>query len=157
MADWGSPLQLIERAVQERAKALALDMSGTESTDALRRLIDDEIGRWHHDHQRGRRDFDIAEPDIAAERALRNLAGYGPLQPLLEDPDVWEIMINGPDAIFCKRHSGRSGYHDEVFHDDEHLQRVLTKILDDASRSHRKLDPAEGLQDAQLDTGARLH
>ncbi|MCU4183823.1 hypothetical protein K6U06_05580, partial [Acidiferrimicrobium sp. IK] len=30
-------------------------------------------------------------------------------------------------------------------------------ILDDASRSHRKLDPAEGLQDAQLDTGARLH
>ena len=66
-------------------------------------------------------------------------------------------MINAPDVIFCKRHTGRSGYHDEVFHDDEHLQRVLTKILDDASRSHRKLDPAEGLQDAQLDTGARLH
>ena len=34
---------------------------------------------------------------------------------------------------------------------------MLTKILDDASRSHRKLDPAEGLQDAQLDNGARLH
>jgi pilus assembly protein CpaF len=34
---------------------------------------------------------------------------------------------------------------------------VLTKILDDASKSHRKLDPAEGLQDAQLEDGARIH
>ncbi len=157
VAPWGSPLEVIELAVQERAKALSLDMSVADSAAALRQLIDDEIGRWHHDHQRGRRPFDIAEPDVAAERALRNLTGYGPLQPLLDDPDVWEIMINGPDAIFCKRHSGPGGYHDEVFHDDDHLQRVLTKILDDASRSHRKLDPAEGLQDAQLDTGARLH
>src|SRR5947207_3102912 len=66
-------------------------------------------------------------------------------------------MVNGPDAIFVKRHRGPSGYHDEVFHDDDHVVRTLTKILDDAAASHRKLDPAEGLQDAQLDTGARLH
>jgi pilus assembly protein CpaF len=66
-------------------------------------------------------------------------------------------MINGPTSIFTKRHSGSGGYHSEVFHDDEHVARILTKILDDASRSHRKLDPAEGLQDAQLDSGARLH
>src|SRR2546423_3860256 len=70
---------------------------------------------------------------------------------------MWEIMINGPDSVFVKRHSGPSGYHDEVFHDDDHVVRTLTKILDDAAASHRKLDPAEGLQDAQLDTGARLH
>ena len=56
-----------------------------------------------------------------------------------------------------KRHRGASGYHDEVFHDDEHVVRTLTKILDDASGAHRKLDPTEGLQDAQLDDGARLH
>jgi pilus assembly protein CpaF len=59
--------------------------------------------------------------------------------------------------VFVKRHRGPSGYHDEVFHDDDHVLRTLTKILDDASGSHRKLDPAEGLQDAQLDSGARLH
>ena len=64
---------------------------------------------------------------------------------------------NAPDQIFVKRHRGPSGYHDEVFHDDEHVVRTLTKILDDATLSHRKLDPAEGLQDAQLDQGARLH
>jgi pilus assembly protein CpaF len=154
---WASPLVQIERSVQDRAKEMAVDMAADDATATLARLIDEEIATWRHEYQRGRRDRDVAEPAVAAERALRNLAGYGPLQTLLDDPDVWEIMINGPDLIFVRRHQGVSGYHDEVFHDDDHVGRVLTKILDDAGRSHRKLDPAEGLQDAQLDTGARLH
>ncbi len=154
---WRSPLAEIERAVQERAKTDALDMSADGSLDALRGLLEDEVNRWRDEYQRGRRPLDIADPDRAVDRAMRNLAAYGPLQPLLDDPDVWEIMVNAPDAIFVRRHVGPSGYHDEVFHDDDHVVRVLTKVLDDASRSHRKLDPAEGLQDAQLSTGARLH
>ncbi|MDP9070683.1 MAG: Flp pilus assembly complex ATPase component TadA [Actinomycetota bacterium] len=156
-AAWLSPLLEVERAVQERAKETALDMSSPDGSARLRALIDEEVARWTQDHKRGLRPFDLADPGALAERAERNLAGYGPLGPLLEDDDVWEIMVNGPDAIFVKRHRGPSGYHDEVFHDDEHVVRTLTKILDDASGSHRKLDSAEGLQDAQLDTGARLH
>ncbi len=151
------PLAEIERAVQDRAKASALDMASPGSLAQLRGLVEAEVTNWRHDYQRGRRPIDLADPGAAVERALRNLAGYGPLQPLLDDPDVWEIMVNAPHAIFAKRHSGPSGYHDEVFHDDDHVVRVLTKILDDASGSHRKLDPTEGLQDAQLSTGARLH
>ncbi len=115
------------------------------------------MARWSLDHRRGLRPYDLSDPDLVAERAYRNLAGYGPLEPLLDDDDVWEVMVNAPDSIFVKRHRGRSGYHDEVFHDDEHVIRILTKILDDAAGSHRKLDPSEGLQDAQLDNGARLH
>lgn len=152
-----SPLEEIERAVQERAKDISLEMTGADGAEKLRALITDEVARWSLDHRRGLRPFDLAQPEVVAERAFRNLAGYGPLQPLLDDDDVWEIMINAPDAIFARRHAGRSGYHDEVFHDDEHVIRTLTKILDDASTSHRKLDPSEGLQDAQLDDGARMH
>ena len=37
---------------------------------------------------------------MVADRAYRNLAGYGPLEPLLADDDVWEIMINSPEATF---------------------------------------------------------
>lgn len=154
---WTSPLREVERAAQERAKGADLDMSAPGAVEQLRTLLVDEVARWREEFRRGRRQVDIADPEGAVERALRNLAGYGPLEPLLEDPDVWEIMINGPAAIFTKRHSGAGGYHHEVFHDDDHVNRVLTKILDDASRSHRKLDPAEGLQDAQLDNGARIH
>lgn len=150
------PLEQIERAVQERAKDISLEMSGP-GKDKLRALIADEVARWSLDHRRGLHPYDLSDPEAVAERAYRNLAGYGPLEPLLQDDDVWEIMVNNPTAIFVKRHQGRSGYHDEVFHDDAHVVRILTKILDDASGSHRKLDPSEGLQDAQLDNGARLH
>jgi pilus assembly protein CpaF len=150
------PLEQIERTVQERAKDISLEMSGP-GKDKLRALIADEVARWSLDHRRGLHPYDLSDPDLVAERAYRNLAGYGPLEPLLDDDDVWEVMVNAPDSIFVKRHRGRSGYHDEVFHDDEHVIRTLTKILDDAAGSHRKLDPSEGLQDAQLDNGARLH
>ncbi|HET9689755.1 MAG TPA: ATPase, T2SS/T4P/T4SS family [Acidimicrobiales bacterium] len=152
-----SPLRQIEQAVQARAKALALDAGGAGAEHALAALVAEELATWRHEYQRGRREVDVAEPDVLAERALRNLTGYGPLQPLLDDPDVWEIAVNAPDAIFARRHVGVSGWHDEVFHDDDHVRRVLTKLLDDAGTSHRSLDPAEGLQDAQLATGARLH
>jgi pilus assembly protein CpaF len=154
---WVSPLREIEEAVLERAKAAALDMSEPDGVDGLRRLLQEEVDDWRAAFRRGQRLQDVADPEGAVERGLRNLTGYGPLQPLLDDPDVWEIMVNGPGSIFAKRHSGPSGFHHEVFHDDDHVVRVLTKILDDASRSHRKLDPTEGLQDAQLDNGARLH
>jgi pilus assembly protein CpaF len=152
-----SPLVEIERAVQERAKAVALDMTGPGGMETLRALIDDEVARWSVDHARGLRPFDLADPAGVAERVFRNVAEYGPLTPLLADDDVWEIMVNAPSEVFVKRHRGPSGYHHEGFHDDDHVVRTMTKILDDASGSHRKLDPAEGLQDAQLDDGARLH
>lgn len=152
-----SPLAEIEKAVQRRAKEVALDLSTGSGHDQLRTIIAEEVAGWSVDYKHGLRPFDLADPETVCERAYRNLAGYGPLTPLLDDDDVWEIMINGPDAVFVKRHSGSSGYHHEIFHDDDHVVRTLTKILDDSSRSHRKLDPTAGLQDAQLDNGARLH
>ena len=151
------PLVEIEQRVQARAKDLAHDMGAVDGEAGLRRLIDDEIERWADDAKRGRRSFALADPARVGQRAFDNLARYGPLTPLLDDPDVWEIMINAPDVILVKRHGGSSGYHHDVFHDDDHVTRTLTKLLDDASTSHRKLDPAEGLQDAQLDDGSRVH
>ena len=152
-----SPLVVIEQRVLRRAKDETLDLEGADAARRVRSLVADEVEQWRLDHKHGLRAFDLPDPDLVVERAERNLLGYGPLQPLLDDDDVWEIMINAPDQIFVKRHRGVSGYHDDAFHDDEHVMRTLTKLLDDASQSHRKLDAAEGLQDAQLDAGARVH
>jgi Flp pilus assembly CpaF family ATPase len=49
-------------------------------------------------HKRGTRPFALPDAPRVTERAMRNLAGYGPLEPLLDDDDVWEIMINAPDG-----------------------------------------------------------
>jgi pilus assembly protein CpaF len=152
-----SPLAAIEAAVQARAKAIDLDLAAPEGHATLRALIDDEIDRWNDDTRRGRHPHDVADTDTVARRAWHNLTTYGPLTTLLDDPDVWEIMINSPADIFVKRHHGPDGYHHDTFHDDDHVTRTLTKILDDATGSHRTLDPTQGLQDAQLDDGSRLH
>src|SRR5688572_22273651 len=88
-----SPLVDIERAVQDRAKQLALDMHTPDGAEKLRAIIDDEVERWTDDFRRGRRPFDLPDASLVAERAFRNIAGYGPLAPLLADDDVWEIMI----------------------------------------------------------------
>ncbi|MGI9120719.1 MAG: hypothetical protein ACR2G7_11475, partial [Acidimicrobiales bacterium] len=93
-----SPLAEIEARVQARAKDLSLDLRTPADAASLRRLVDDEIAAWTADYQRGLRPYDLADGDIVADRVLRNLVGYGPLEPLLDDDDVWEVMINGPDA-----------------------------------------------------------
>jgi pilus assembly protein CpaF len=157
MSDPPLPLAEIERAVQEHAKQISLEVSSPGGERRLRQLIDDEVAQWADEHRRGHRAFALPDPQAVAERAFRNLARYGPLTPLLEDDDVWEVMVNAPASIFVRRHRAPSGYHDEVFHDDAHVTRTLTKLLDDSDSAHRKLDPAEGLQDAQLDDGARVH
>jgi len=152
-----SPLAEIEQRVLGRARQEALDLDAAATEGRIRALVADEVERWQRDHQLGTRDFALPDPALAVERVERNLLGYGPLGPLLDDDDVWEVMVNAPDEIFVKRHAGISGYHDEAFHDDAHVERILTKLLDRASTSHRTLDAAAGLQDGQLDDGARLH
>jgi hypothetical protein len=99
---WVSPLVEVEQAVQARAKEVSLDMSAADGRARLRGLVDEEVARWSEDYKRGLRSFDISDPALVAERAYRNIAGYGPLEPLLADDDVWEIMINAPCAIFCE-------------------------------------------------------
>jgi pilus assembly protein CpaF len=152
-----SPLSSIERQVQDEAKRLALDLDQPDGERRLTELIDRAIEEWQADAARGVRASRLGRPDVVAQSTFDSIARYGPLTRLLDDDDVWEVIVNSPASIFVKRHSGPTGYHDESFVDDDHVTRTLTRLLDRASSTHRKLDPSEGLQDAQLDTGARLH
>ena len=78
-----SPLEVVEQAVLARAKHSALDVSSGEGAQLMRSFIDEEVEQWNLDHRRGLRPFDLTDPELIAERAYRNLTGYGPLGPLL--------------------------------------------------------------------------
>ena len=152
-----SPLVEIEQGALEIANERNIGLEQDTADDQLRAIVTELVEQWRADYLRGIRLVDLGEPQLIIERAMSNLVGYGPLAALLDDDDVWEIMLNAPDQIFVKRHRGPSGYHHESFHDDAHVLRTVTRILDQSSGAHRALDPTAGLQDAQLETGARLH
>lgn len=152
-----SPLVEIERSALEIANERNIGLNEISAEVELRAIVAELVEQWRADFRRGIRPIDLSEPNAIIERAMSNLTGYGPLTALLDDDDVWEIMLNAPDQIFVKRHRGPSGYHHESFHDDDHVTRTITRIVDRSSGAHRALDPTAGLQDAQLDSGARLH
>lgn len=81
------------------------------------------------------------------------LLGYGPLQPLLADPDISDIMVNGPSTVFVER-AGRMVRTAARFRDERHLMDVARRI---ASGAGRRLDAAHPFVDARLPDGSRFH
>lgn len=78
--------------------------------------------------------------------------GFGPLSPLLRNPDISEIMVNGPWTIFIERGGGLT-LSDQKFHDDDHLMHVISNI---AARMGRQIDLANPILEARLPDGSRV-
>ncbi len=81
------------------------------------------------------------------------ILGYGPLEPLLRDPEVTEIMVNGHDLIYVER-AGRISTVSAVFSDETHLRRTIDKIV---GRVGRRVDESSPLVDARLADGSRVN
>ena len=82
-----------------------------------------------------------------------DVLGYGPLQPLLDDPSISEVMVNGPDTIFVER-NGKLTLTGSRFRSEEQLRRVIEKIV---SRVGRRIDESSPLVDARLEDGSRVN
>lgn len=82
-----------------------------------------------------------------------DILGHGPLEPLLRDPEVTEIMVNGPDAIYVER-AGRIHPVAARFSGDGHLRRTIDKIV---GRVGRRVDEASPMVDARLPDGSRVN
>ncbi len=82
-----------------------------------------------------------------------DVLGYGPLQPLLDDTTISEIMVNGFDTIFVER-SGRLARTSARFASEEHLRRVIERIV---SRVGRRIDESSPMVDARLPDGSRVN
>ncbi len=82
-----------------------------------------------------------------------DILGYGPLEPLLRDDSVTEIMVNAFDRIYIER-SGRLERTDIRFVDDAHVMRIIDKIV---SQIGRRVDEASPMVDARLPDGSRVN
>ena len=104
----------------------------------------------------------IAENPFAVPRGERSkvvaelrdeMLGLGPIESLLKDESVTEIMVNGYQKIFVER-MGKLMQTDIRFHDDEHLMNIIQRIL---SPLGRRIDEASPLVDARLEDGSRVN
>lgn len=84
---------------------------------------------------------------------IEETIGVGPLAPLLADPAVTDILVNGPLKVFVERY-GRLEATDVRFRDDEHLVRIIGRI---AARVGRRIDESSPMVDARLPDGSRVN
>ncbi|MBS8266155.1 CpaF family protein [Mesobacillus boroniphilus] len=85
---------------------------------------------------------------------LRNdLTGFGPINPLLMDEDVSEVMVNGPSKVYCER-KGKIELTSIMFRDDEHVMSIIEKIV---APIGRRIDESSPMVDARLPDGSRVN
>jgi len=82
-----------------------------------------------------------------------DILGYGPIDPLLRDDDVTEIMCNGPDNVYVER-DGRLTKDPATFVDEAHLRRIIDKIVGQVGR---RIDESSPMCDARLPDGSRVN
>jgi pilus assembly protein CpaF len=82
-----------------------------------------------------------------------DILGYGPLEPLLRDDSVTEVMVNNHDSVYIER-KGKIEHADVTFVDNAHLLRIIDKIV---SQVGRRVDEASPMVDARLPDGSRVN
>jgi pilus assembly protein CpaF len=88
-----------------------------------------------------------------AQDIADDILGYGPIEPYLRDPDITEVMVNGPDSIYVER-GGRIFGVEGQFTDESHLRRTIDKIV---GRIGRRVDESSPMVDARLPDGSRVN
>jgi pilus assembly protein CpaF len=94
-----------------------------------------------------------SERERLAEELTQETLGLGPLGPLMADPAVTDILVNGFDQVYVERF-GRLIKTDVRFRDDDHVQRVIERI---AARVGRRIDQASPMVDVRLPDGSRVN
>jgi pilus assembly protein CpaF len=84
---------------------------------------------------------------------IDDILGYGPIEPLLHDPTITEVMVNGPATVYVER-DGRLTPTGRRFVDEDHLKRIIDKIVGQVGR---RIDESSPMVDARLADGSRVN
>lgn len=94
-----------------------------------------------------------AQNDLLVEKALDDLLGFGPLEPLLSNPDISDIMINGARKVYVEQ-KGKIYVSDVVFDSERHLLNIIQKIV---ALVGRRVDESSPMVDARMPDGSRFN
>lgn len=137
----------IHRALLDKINLNALDQLSRsqielEMKDLVHEILEDRKAM-----------LNARERQALVGEVLDELLGLGPLEPLLKDETITDILVNGPETVFVER----NGLLDRVetrFQDDKHLQRIIQKIV---SAVGRRIDESSPYVDARLADGSRVN
>jgi pilus assembly protein CpaF len=134
--------KLLDRVNLETLSSMAGERVRTEIRGALARLIDEE-----------KTPLSLVEKDRVIDEVLNEVFGLGPLEPLLQDPTVNDILVTTPRLVYVER-AGKLYRTPVEFKDNAHLLRILERIV---SRVGRRIDESSPMVDARLPDGSRVN
>ncbi len=125
---------------------------------ALEKLPREEMRRQVHDFvsektREERMAINVAELDDLVDDIVDEMVGLGPLEPLLKDPSINDILINGHENCFVERHGKLQQIH-VPFKDEAHLLRIIGKIV---AAVGRRVDESSPMVDARMLDGSRFN
>ncbi len=134
--------QLLDRINLEALSSMAGERVRAEVRAAVARLVEDQ-----------KSPLSLVEKDRIIEEILDEVFGLGPLEPLLQDPTVSDILVVTPHMVYVER-AGKLYRTPVEFKDDGHLLRIIEKIV---SRVGRRVDESSPMVDARLPDGSRVN
>jgi len=134
--------KLLDRINLEILSSMAGERVRNEIRGALARLIDEE-----------KTPLSLVEKERVIEEVLNEVFGLGPLEPLLQDPTVNDILVTTPRLVYVER-AGKLYRTPVEFKDNAHLVRIIERIV---SRVGRRIDESSPMVDARLPDGSRVN
>src|ERR1700683_2341243 len=134
--------KLLDRINLEALSSLAGERARAESRIAVSKLVEEE-----------RTPLSLAEKERVIEEVLDEVFGLGPLEPLLRDPTISDILVTTPKLVYIER-AGKLTRTSVEFKDNTHLLRIIEKVV---ARVGRRVDESSPLVDARLPDGSRVN
>lgn len=142
---WSHLLDRLRRHMTTHARPLIDAAAQPDARPQLVTYIRNQLVRWGYGGEE--------LPERLADQLAAEMIGYGPLDPLMRDENVTEIMVNGCDAVFVER-DGRLEAAGIRFQSDQHVLQTIRRLI---APLGRRLDASRPFVDARLPDGSRLH
>jgi len=139
-----------QRIYERLLKVLDLSLLGSLEESAARSQIREITGRLLLEESAP---LSLAQRQFVIRRIEDEVMGHGPLEPLLADPTISDILVNGHDQVYIERR-GKLELTEVRFNDDAHLMNIIDRIV---SAVGRRVDESSPMVDARLKDGSRVN